>query len=132
MSRPESSPLPALQEAVANNLIRHRSILDIISKLDETNAKVNRSVARSVTLCGCIQVHAEKQQLGESLHQCLECANSHVQGELCEECTEQLEQELGRHLYYLAALCNSLGVSLDQVVRQELERLSALGLFTLA
>ncbi|MGE5483229.1 MAG: DUF1573 domain-containing protein [Bacteroidota bacterium] len=128
----EHEDLPALQEAVARNLVRHRSILDIISKLEESDAKINRAVARAVTMCGCIQIHASKQVFDGDLTHSLETVNYHVNGELCDQCREQVETELGRHLYYLAALCNALQVDAGKVVKTELRRLAALGLFTLA
>ncbi|HHV54803.1 MAG TPA: DUF1573 domain-containing protein [Firmicutes bacterium] len=128
----EQQDLPALQAAVARNLVRHRSILDIMSKLDESGAKINRAVARSVTMCGCIRVNAGKQTFNGDLAHSLESVDDHVLGELCDGCRENLETEIGRHLYYLAALGNVLGIDLEEVVRTELRRLAALGLFTLA
>ena len=49
------------QNSVDESLLRHRSILDIITKLQESQARVNRAVAKSVTNCGCIKVEAKKQ-----------------------------------------------------------------------
>ncbi|HHT27849.1 MAG TPA: DUF1573 domain-containing protein, partial [Firmicutes bacterium] len=37
------------QEAVNEYLVRHRSILDILSKLQESVARTNRAVAKAVT-----------------------------------------------------------------------------------
>ncbi len=51
------------QNEVSKSLIRHKSILDIMTKLDEYNARINRAVAKSVTSCGCISIDAKKQNL---------------------------------------------------------------------
>ena len=55
---------------VEDVLIRHRSILDIITKLDEYTSRINRAVIKSVTYCGCIEIHATKQDYNkESLQE---------------------------------------------------------------
>ena len=51
------------QSAVDEYLIRHRSILDVLTKYQEASARVNRAYAKSVTECGCIQVNACRQQI---------------------------------------------------------------------
>jgi hypothetical protein len=38
---------------------------------------------------------------------------------------------MGRNLFYLSAMCNQLGIRLDDVVRKESEKCSTLGLFNL-
>ena len=43
------------QEAVSYCLIRHRSIIDVITKLQESNARVSRAIAKSITVCGLSQ-----------------------------------------------------------------------------
>ena len=62
MSREPRSVLRILQEAVSEFLIRHRSVLDIISKFQEANARVNRAVVKAVTSCGCVEVEAGRQK----------------------------------------------------------------------
>ena len=61
------------QEQVSELLIRHKSIIDIMTKLDEYTSRINRAVAKSVTTCGCISIHAEKQNFdGNILKNCRE------------------------------------------------------------
>ena len=50
------------QDLVSKQLLRHRSILDIITKSQEACARVNRAVVKSATTCGCIKINAEKQK----------------------------------------------------------------------
>ncbi len=121
------------QSAVDDCLVRHKSIIDILTKLSESSSRVNRAVAKSVTSCGCLAVHAHKQVFPPDValsdmarHVC-----SHVEGELCDQCKETLESEIGRNLFYLAALCNVLGLSLYDTLIKENDRLSALGVFNL-
>ena len=52
------------QNQVSQVLVRHRSILDTITKLNDFNSRINRSVVKSVTACGCISIDAQKQDFG--------------------------------------------------------------------
>jgi len=120
------------QEAVNAFLIRHRSILDVLSKLGESSSRVNRAVAKAVTSCGCIKINATKQSIPPdigSLASVKDYMKNHVEGKLCEYCTEILEDEIGRTLFYLTALCNVLGLSLSDIMKKEEERVTCLGIF---
>jgi phosphoribosyl-ATP pyrophosphohydrolase len=120
------------QETVKETLIRHRSVLDVMAKLQETTARVNRAVTKSVTTCGCVKIVAEKQVFpaDASLEEAREMLTHHVQGKLCEQCQEMVEQEIGHSLFYLAALCNIFDVSLYDILLKEQKRISTLGVFT--
>lgn len=120
------------QEQVARVLIRHKSILDVMTKLDEYNARINRAVAKSVTSCGCISINATKQDYStDSFEDMLNAVKSHVEGEICEGCKEVLYEEIGSYLFYLAALCNSLNLSLDKILSSEYDTIKTLGFFSL-
>lgn len=126
--------LPAeFQAAVAQYLIRHRSILDILAKLQETSARVQRAVSRAVTECGCLEIHAQRQQIppGISYWEMRRHVSTHVDGELCEHCRDVLETELGHNLFYLTALCEALHLQSDAILRQEMKRVTTLGVFNL-
>lgn len=43
-----------------------------------------------------------------------------------------MKHELGKHLFYMSALCNLLDISLDDVVKQESSRCDTLGIFNLS
>jgi hypothetical protein len=121
------------QAAVNDHLVRHRSILDVMSKLVESSSRANRAVSKSVTACGCISVNAEKQtypQHLDSLHSLREHVKTHVDGTLCENCRDVIEDEIGRTLFYLAALCNALDLSLYDILIKEQDRISCLGVFS--
>lgn len=120
------------QDCVRHYLIRHKSIVDIMSKLQESSSRVNRAVAKAVTSCGCIEIHAGRQRIPpgvETLEGLRDHMSTHVEGELCDHCREVLEEEIGRTLFYLAALCNALDLNLYDVLLKEQERLSCLGVF---
>lgn len=120
------------QDQVSQVLIRHRSILDIMTKLDEYNARINRAVAKSVTSCGCISVNAGKQDYStESFENMLTSVKSHVEGSICDGCKEVLNEEIGSYIFYSAALCNSLGLDLDEILRREYDTIKTLGVFSL-
>ena len=49
------------QDQASQALIRHKSILDIMAKVDQYSSRINRAVVKSATSCGCIEIHATKQ-----------------------------------------------------------------------
>ncbi len=121
------------QDIVSQYLIRHQSVLDIISKLQEASSRTNRAVVKSITSCGCLQVSAEKQQMPENINfnQMKEYMDNHLAGQLCEDCREVLEDEIGKTLFYLAAICDVLDLDLARIMEKELKRMSTLGIFNL-
>lgn len=120
------------QEQVDNVLIRHKSILDIMTKLSEYNSRINRAVAKSVTVCGCIKINASKQDYSQdSLEKLKDSVKSHVEGNLCESCREIIDKEIGSYIFYLAALCNTLDLNLDSILNKEYDIIKTLGLFSL-
>lgn len=121
------------QSSVKSLLIRHQSILDILSKGQEASARVNRAVVKSVTNCGCLGIDAHKKPYPEdvSLSDLKELLNSQLDGKLCDNCRDIIETEIGKQLFYIAALANSLGLSLDDIVRKEEKKLSTLTIFNL-
>lgn len=126
--------LKPFQDHVSDVLIRHRSLLDVMSKFGQTNASVNRAVTKSITECGCIEVEAGKQPYDQELTptQIRELADTHVKGDLCETCMESVVKELGRNLFYMSALGNLLRVDLDDVLAHETRKMQTLGFFNLS
>jgi len=122
------------QNMVSEVLIRHRSILDCLTKYQESTARVNRSVIKTVTDCGCISIIANKKQYPamDSLKECSKHMDSHIKGKMCEHCREVIAEELGKHLFYLTALCNILEFDLQDLFGLEHERISTLGHFLLS
>jgi hypothetical protein len=121
------------QEGVTQYLSRHRSILDVQSKLTEAAARVNRAIAKSVTTCGCITVNAGKQTFPKDtgFRELGQFMSTHLSGEMCPRCREVVETEMGTTLFYLAALCSLLGLSLRDILAKEYDRVNALGVFNL-
>lgn len=117
------------QSVVGDLLMRNRSILDIISKIQTSAARVNRAVVKSVTHCGCVQVDGKKQTFSQeaNIEDLRELMSTQINGKLCEECRPTVEEEIGEVLFYLAALCNTLDISLYDVILKEKEKLNTLG-----
>ncbi|MGI6605134.1 MAG: DUF1573 domain-containing protein [Firmicutes bacterium] len=122
------------QEAVGRYLLRHRSILDVLSKVQEASGRTNRAVVKSVTICGCMEIRAQRQRVpvNGSLDEALNFLSTHLEGELCEVCREQVQEEIGNLLFYTVALCNLLDINLSDVLLKEQERLFTLGPFRLS
>lgn len=119
------------QATVGEYLIRHRSILDIMTKLQEANARTNRAVTKSVTSCGCIKIQGDRQQFPTDipLDELKEHTRNHLEGQLCDQCREVVEEELGNTLFYLAGLCNAFDLNLYDIMLKEHKKLAALGVF---
>lgn len=122
------------QANVEKYLIRHKSVLDIMTKYQESTARVNRALAKSVTECGCIKIEAHKQSVPQDVtFTCLkDYMSSHVDGELCPHCKETLSKEIGHSLFYLAALCNLTGLKMDSVMQKENNAIATLGFYYLS
>lgn len=122
------------QHNVSELLIRHRSILDVLSKLQETNARLDRAITKSITGCGCVNVHGQKQNLPPNLtlEEYQNCVSTHLSGELCDHCKDIVEREMGKHLFYLAAVCNLLDINLFDVIIKENNKLKTLGIYNLS
>lgn len=121
-----------LQEQVAKVLIRHKSILDVMTKLHEYNSRINRAVVKSVTSCGCISINANKQEYGStSFEEMLFTTQNHLNGEICDSCRDIVAEEIGSYLFYLSALANALDLDIDQIMNKEYENIKTLGVFSL-
>jgi len=122
------------QNTVGDLLIRHHSLIDVLSKLAESNSRVNRSVIKAVTDCGCVCIEAKKVDIPEQLESVAElkaCLDSHLRGELCSHCNEVIMSEMGKMLFYTAALCNILDINLYDVFIKENKKAHALGYFNM-
>jgi hypothetical protein len=121
------------QQVAEDMLIRNRSLLDTLSKLQLAAAKLDRSVIKAVTQCGCISIQAKKQsyQEGLSLEEIQKHITTQMKGKLCENCREMVEKEMGGLMFYLASLCNALGLSMYDVLIKERDEVAALGKYNL-
>lgn len=124
-----SVDLAHFQQSVDRQLIRHRSVLDLATKLQESQARLQRAVAKAATQCGCIEVHVRKQAFPTdgTLQDAMRAVESHVSGQLCEQCRETVETEMGQHLFYLTAMAQILGLQVDAVIEQEQRHMDLLG-----
>ena len=57
--------------------------------------------------------------------------DSHLSGELCSHCRENIETEIGRSLFYMTALCNLLDLNLYDIFIKEHKQLEILRGYTL-
>ena len=121
------------QETVSNYLMLHQSILDLLSKSQEASSRVNRAITKSVTSCGCLKINAEKKPLPReaNLSDLKNLFPSHLEGQLCDNCKEIIVHEMGKNLFYFTALCNTLGISLQDVLEQENDKVATLGRFNM-
>ena len=125
--------LDEFQFTVQELLVRNKSILDAITKFQDSNVRINRSIVKAVTQCGCIKVDAEKQHFPESddFDEIRNAMETHLKGSLCNNCRDIIEKDIGRNLFYLASICNTLDMNLYDIVIKELERVKMLGKYNL-
>ena len=125
--------LDELQIKVNESLLRHKSILDILTKFQESNARINRAVVKAVANCGCISISASRQQVpydGDSMESLTDCMKTHLEGKMYDGCREVIERELGNNIFYLTALCNLLDISVYDVFIKEYDKMDTLGKYT--
>ncbi|WP_091739466.1 DUF1573 domain-containing protein [Marininema mesophilum] len=129
----DPNTLQSFQQQVSGLLLRHRSFLDVSSKFQETNGRINRAVTKSVTECGCMEISANSQPFtGDTpLAEMKDQVSTHLSGRLCDHCLEVVIEEMGKNLFYLTALCNHLDISLQEVIEKEAKKLATLGVFNL-
>ncbi|NLY42605.1 MAG: DUF1573 domain-containing protein [Clostridiaceae bacterium] len=121
------------QYTVQELLIRNKSILDSLTKFQDSNARTNRAIVKAATHCGCIKINASKQIFPEdgSLDEARDTLSTHLEGSLCENCRDMIEKEIGRNLFYLASLCNLLELNMYDIMIKELDRMKTLGKYSL-
>ena len=118
------------QNDVNESLLRHRNILDIITKLTEANARVNRAVVKSVTTCGCIKISAKKQSSIDDINELNPSLSNDIEGKLCKNCRDIIESEIGNNIFYLTSLCNCLDLNLYDILLKEEDKINILGKYT--
>lgn len=115
------------QNTVSKFHIWNKSILDIMTKLQTAIAKTNRSLVKSVTSCGCVEIDGRKNLVDFNKAD----EGSQVKGVLCEDCKANIEKEIGESLYYIISLCNALNLNVDKIITKELDRVKTLGKYNL-
>lgn len=122
------------QNQIEESLLRHKSILDILTKLQESEARMNRAIIKSVTNCGCIRINAQKQNIPTDVNDIEEIKKhlkNHIEGKLCDNCREIIEKEIGNNLFYILSLCNELDLNLYDILLTEYDRVKTLGIYSL-
>ena len=121
------------QDSVGELLVRHKSILDVLTKYQESQSRVNRAVVKAVTSCGCIEINSKKQNYDNeiTLQELKNYMDTHLKGSLCSNCRDVIEKELGNKLFYIAALCNIMDISMYDVLLKEYEKMHTLGIYNL-
>ncbi len=133
MNKFKDTTIDSFQYAAEELLVRNKSILDQMSKIEDSNARINRTITKAVTHCGCIKINASKQEYPENsdFSNIKESLSSHVEGELCPECRDNLEKDMGRLLFYLTTICNNLDLNLYDIILKENDRLKLFGKYNL-
>ena len=121
------------QYTVGELLVRTKSILDLITKFQDSNGRVNREIVKAVTQCGCVKINAKKQVYpdGVDFDEIRTLMETHLEGTLCENCRDLIEKDIGRNMFYLASICNTLDLNLYDIIIKELDRIKMLGKYNL-
>ncbi|HEY8500549.1 MAG TPA: DUF1573 domain-containing protein [Clostridia bacterium] len=133
MTELKDTVLDDFQYTSQDLLIRNKSILDLMTKITDSSARIARTLAKAVTQCGCVRIYAEKQEISDitNLDDMKDHMQSHIEDSLCENCRDLMEKDIGRNLFYLAAICNTLDLNLYDIIIKELKRLKLLGKYSL-
>lgn len=125
--------LDKFQYTIADFLIRNKSILDGITKFQDSCSSVNRAIAKTITQCGCCKINAHKQDINKdsNIDELKSSLKTHLDGDLCDNCRDAIEKEMGQTLFYMASLCNTLDLNMYDIMLKELDRVQILGKYTL-
>lgn len=117
-----------LQYMVEEYESMNTSMIDQMTKLSDYCSKLNRSISKASTQCGCISITANKQNYETSHGTSMSPRplDKNCIGDLCPDCKELIEKHMGSTLYYMAALCNTLELNLYDVILKELDKVDLL------
>lgn len=119
------------QKKVSNLIVRNQNILDILTKCQNSCGKICRSTVKTATGCGCLKIVGEKSLSVFSDEDFAGKTNSGTKGNLCPECRDIIENEIGEMLFYIAGLCNALGLSIKDIMKKEIKNVEVLGKYSL-
>ncbi len=119
------------QKKVSHLIVRNQNILDILTKCQNSCGKICRSTVKTATGCGCLKIVGEKNLSVFSDEDFAGKANSGTEGKLCPECKGIIENEIGEMLFYIAGLCNALGLSIKDIMKKEIKNVEVLGKYSL-
>lgn len=126
--------LDEFQNTVSDLLIYNKSILDAMAKIQESDASLHKSVIKSVTRCGCIEIKASKADIPSdaTLADLKQIMDSHIKGSLCPTCKENIEKSVGQMIFYTTALCNLLDLNMCDILLKKQKNMKLLGYYSLA
>lgn len=120
------------QQRVSALIIRNQNVLDILTKCQGACGKICRSTVKTATGCGCLKISADRKLPVFSEGETLSAQEkSGVAGVLCSECKSTVENEIGEMLFYIAGLCNALGLSMKDIMKKEIKNIEVLGKYSL-
>lgn len=114
------------QEKISALIIRNQNVLDILTKCQNSCGKICRSTVKTATGCGCLKIVGEK-----SFPVFPDKQYSGTKGTLCPDCKSIIEDEIGEMLFYIAGLCNALGLSMKEIMKKEIKNVEVLGKYSL-
>jgi hypothetical protein len=122
-----------LQEKAERYLIINPAVMQILTELMRSSQQVQQSVVRAAFSCGCIQLDGKSPELDA------ECSWDDLKKRftddkleaVCGDCRAMIKDRLGSVIFYVAALANAFGFSLDEIIEKENCRLDVLGYFML-
>ena len=120
------------QSKVSVLITRNNNVLDILTKLQDSCSKTCRSVIKSATGCGCVEIKSGKSTFDIDLIKTLSPKElSGIDGNICHDCKDRIADEIGDSLFYIAALCNALELSLKDIIKKEISNVEMLGKYSL-
>lgn len=114
------------QKKVSHLIIRNQNVVDILTKCQSACSKICRSSVKTATGCGCLRIDVQKGLSPISSEEL-----TGISGELCPECKDIIEKEIGELFFYIAGLCNALGLSMRDIMKKEIKNIEVLGKYSL-
>ena len=114
------------QKKVSHLIIRNQNVIDILTKCQSACSKICRSSVKTATGCGCLKINVEKKLSPISSEEL-----TGISGSLCPDCKDIIENEIGEMLFYIAGLCNAMGLSMRDIMKKEIKNIEVLGKYSL-
>ncbi len=119
------------QEKISTLIIRNQNVLDILTKCQNSCGKICRSTVKTATGCGCLKITGIKTVDIFSDKSDTSDKRTGIEGHMCVDCKSIIENEIGEMLFYIAGLCNALGLSMKDIMKKEIKNVEVLGKYSL-
>lgn len=121
--------LLTLQQKAGEYLIADPGALQILLLIQLNACHLHQCVLNAANGCGCVSLSCAPVTPPADWDCTVKIASGDNLGKLCPNCRAAICDRLGALLFYIAALCSSMNLTLPDICESEIEKLDLLGYF---